>query len=267
VRSLRFILQIALGVGISTAVGCTAEPAQSDAGDPDASAADVPSTDAADGRIDAVIDDAAIEDARSDGPDVDDLPDAESDAADTESDLGDAAPDAAADVGEPDVIPVDPSGVFVSSQKYDGDLGGLSGADARCQALADEAGLTGRWIAWLGDGVDGPATRFFQSETRGYQRVDGTVIANNWTDLVDGTLAAPIDRDETGTELPADDDMIVWTGVFHTGGNPTPVNCERWSSTEAGIVPTGLADQIDTGWTVFAPHDCAELHRLYCFEQ
>jgi cysteine-rich repeat protein len=39
--------------------------------------------------------------------------------------------------------------VFVSSQMYDGNLGGLAGADAKCQALADAANLTGTYMAWI----------------------------------------------------------------------------------------------------------------------
>ena len=156
--------------------------------------------------------------------------------------------------------------VFVSSQQYDGNLGGLAGGDARCQARADAAGLSGTWLAWLGDGIDGPATRFAHADTP-YVLVGGGVVAENWPDLIDGTIGVPINHDETGTELPATDDMIVFTAVFHTGGNPTPVNCNRWTTSEVTLVPTGLASATDTGWTVTAPHNCSEMHRIYCFEQ
>jgi hypothetical protein len=167
--------------------------------------------------------------------------------------------------GEVDAAPAE-TRVFVTSAKYDGNLGGLIGADAECQTLAGAESLGGVWLAWLGDGTDGPVTRFVQADTP-YRLVGGDVVADDWTDLVDGTIAVPIDHDETGTELPAADDMIVWTAVFHTGGDPTPVNCTGWTVADASLVPTGLADKTDTGWTVFAPHDCDEMHRLYCFEQ
>ena len=39
--------------------------------------------------------------------------------------------------------------VFVTSANYTGDLGGLVGADSKCQALADSAGLDGNYKAWL----------------------------------------------------------------------------------------------------------------------
>ena len=162
--------------------------------------------------------------------------------------------------------PHEGSRVFVTSTKYDGDLGGLVGGDARCQEQADAAMLGGSWLAWLGDGTDGPATRFVQSKLE-YRRVSGELIAENWDDLIDGTITVPINVDETGTPLPDDDDMIVWTAVFHTGGNPTPVNCDGWTTAAETLVPTGLATATDTGWTVTAPRNCSEMHRLYCFEQ
>ena len=156
--------------------------------------------------------------------------------------------------------------IFVTSTKFDGNLGGLAGGDARCQELADGEGLGGSWLAWLGNGTDGPASRFVHSDSP-YRLVSGERVANDWPDLVDGTIEVPLNHDETGAPLPAADDMIVYTAVFHTGGNPTPVNCEAWTTNAETLVPTGLATATDTGWTVFAPHTCNELHHLYCFEQ
>ena len=156
--------------------------------------------------------------------------------------------------------------VFVTSTKHNGLFGGLTGADAECKARADAAGLGGTWMAWMGDGVDGPVTRFDHS-SEPYSRVGGGVIALSWDDLIDGTIGVPLLHDETGTELPATDDMIVFTAVFHTGGNPTPVNCVGWTDASDSLVPTGLATATDTGWTVTAPYFCSEMHHIYCFEQ
>ena len=46
------------------------------------------------------------------------------------------------------------------------------------------------------------------------------------------------------------DDVTVWTAVFHTGGNSTPVNCAAWVDAAMDLVPTGLATATDTGSTV-----------------
>src|SRR5262245_3061033 len=48
-----------------------------------------------------------------------------------------------------------PRRVFVTSAIYPGNIGGLMGADAKCQTSADAAMLGGSWRAWLSqDGVN-----------------------------------------------------------------------------------------------------------------
>jgi len=66
-------------------------------------------------------------------------------------------------------------------------------------ARAMAASLPGTYKAWVSTNqANGtPATRFTQSATP-YVLVNGTKIANNWADLIDGTLLAPINRTETG---------------------------------------------------------------------
>src|SRR5262245_8934869 len=51
--------------------------------------------------------------------------------------------------------------VFVTSAVYSGALGGIPGADEKCQALAGALG--GSWRAWVGDGDSSPAQNFTQS--------------------------------------------------------------------------------------------------------
>ena len=48
---------------------------------------------------------------------------------------------------------------FVTSQLYNGNMGGLAGADARCQGLADAVGLPGTYRAWLSSATESPSTR------------------------------------------------------------------------------------------------------------
>src|SRR3954468_8304546 len=56
-----------------------------------------------------------------------------------------------------------PRTVFVTSQEYNGNLGGLQGADLKCRTLAMKAGLlaTGSvYKAWLSDNTTSPSRRF-----------------------------------------------------------------------------------------------------------
>lgn len=84
--------------------------------------------------------------------------------------------------------------VFVTSETFEGDLGGLDGADVTCTSMARAVGLSGDWTAWLSEaGGTNAGTRIADAE---YRLLDGTVIADDLDDLTDGTLDAPIDLDE-----------------------------------------------------------------------
>jgi hypothetical protein len=102
--------------------------------------------------------------------------------------------------------------VFVTSTTSSGDLGGLAGADATCQQLADGEGLGGTWIAWLSiAGVDaisrlvgnGPFVRADNSAT----------IAEDRAQLTSGTLFNEIERTESGDIVPG----TAWTGTDPDG--------------------------------------------------
>lgn len=75
--------------------------------------------------------------------------------------------------------------VFVTSKLFKGNLGGLSGADQKCQSLADAVDLGGQFRAWLSD-ASTPITTRFQAPAGGYVRLDGVVIANDWSELAVG---------------------------------------------------------------------------------
>src|SRR5205823_203503 len=75
--------------------------------------------------------------------------------------------------------------VFVTSTSYDGNLGGLTGGDAKCQARAVAAGLAGTYKAWLCSGSTSAASRLSHLSTGDYVRLDGAVLANGWAGLTD----------------------------------------------------------------------------------
>jgi hypothetical protein len=155
--------------------------------------------------------------------------------------------------------------VFVSSEMYDGNMGGVVGADDACQTLADAASLGGTWKAWVGDGTASPETTFVQSELP-YVLVGGGTVANDWADLTDATLQAAIDHDETGTAIDPGSNTHVWTGASTTGG-PLPYHCEGWTSTVPDFTPRGLLTATDSTWVMAGPDPCATPNHIYCFEQ
>lgn len=162
---------------------------------------------------------------------------------------------------------IGPKRVFVSSQTYDGNLGGLIGADSKCQVLADAVNLGSTFKAWLSDGTTSAASRLTQSSLN-YVMVNGTVIANGWSDLTDGTIDNVLNRDETNTTRAA---VPVWTNTSTTGAIKEPLstrNCESWTNNSSGIdAYYGMTNWADYEWTDSTYNPCNGNRRLYCFEQ
>jgi hypothetical protein len=150
--------------------------------------------------------------------------------------------------------------MFVASQTYGADFGGLAGADSVCQTHADAAGLEGTFLAWLSDSTGSPSSRFTQSECEIY-RTDGKLIASNWSDLVDGTLNEAIFYTELGTTLMGP----VWTSTTAAGELDDQGTCDDWTSVSAGeSTSAGSSSAKDSKWTDNTTRTCAGIGLLYC---
>lgn len=162
--------------------------------------------------------------------------------------------------------------VFISSQTYTGNLGGLAGADARCQSLASAAGIPGWFMAWLSDNSASPATRFPTRSSSPYRLLNGAKIADNWADLTDGTLAEWIYVPDTGSQGKPGPGDLTWTGTL-ANGLPSGLHCNNWTSASADASGTvgyqrhGLAT--DGSWSNWPSQvtTCGAARRLYCFQQ
>ncbi len=157
--------------------------------------------------------------------------------------------------------------VFVTRVTFTGDLGGLAGADANCQVLADEGASegalpVGTWRAFLSTtGVDA-ASRLPDAR---WVLPDGTLIAEDTATLLGGWVLPyhPIDQDEFGS--PVDYGNPVWTGSHYSGHLWEPAaTCADWTS--SGAV-TGVVGQVNGTWTSAGLSDCNQLRSLYCFQQ
>jgi hypothetical protein len=166
---------------------------------------------------------------------------------------------------------------FVTSTTQNGNLGGLTGADAICQARAAAGGLPGAsepntYKAWLSDSTGSPATRFRCTEAncsgQGYTRVDETPIASDWDALTDGELEFAISLTELGTYL-RPFDSGVWTNTLITGeADPFPSHCSNWGTGSSGVGYSGVATAFDEYWTdTNGGVVCGALLHLYCFQQ
>jgi hypothetical protein len=168
--------------------------------------------------------------------------------------------------------------VFVTSQTWTGNLGGLDGADGKCTTAAATSSfprINGRkFVAWLSSESGSPASRMVHG-TALYTRPDGVRIAADWTELTSGTLSAPIAIDENGTAVKFASE--VWTATTANGSysTQTPMgpsgSCLDWKgggSTDSASF--GLASSRSRNWTENAgsgPCYSVFSARLYCFEQ
>ena len=124
---------------------------------------------------------------------------------------------------------------FVSQDQRNGSLGGLSGGDNLCNVEAVIAGLPPTYKAWLSDGTTSAAARLTHA-TVPYKRIDGVTIADDWADLTDGTLDAPLDRDVYGNTEKSEmsrssqEPRRMAARAFSTARTGRPPTCRRSAS-------------------------------------
>jgi len=191
--------------------------------------------------------------------------------------------------------------VFVTNASFDGNFGGgqrVLGhlvADQRCQGAASAAGLAGSFKAWISGRADpgagplphGDDDRFtFSSEP--YRLVDGTQVADDGSDLTDGSLDHAIDLTETGARVA--EGTRVWTNKRPSGAawdngrqcaqvpKPDIPGLATWSCGAPSWTPGdcqfesgkyGVASSTGASWTATESSNvaCTQTYRLYCFEQ
>ncbi|MFA6136034.1 MAG: DUF1554 domain-containing protein [Candidatus Paceibacterota bacterium] len=168
--------------------------------------------------------------------------------------------------------------VFVTSALYDGNLGGVSGAHAKCQARANAASLGGTWEAIIGQ----YSTTVEPITTIGYNwirliNMGGYVVADSslatttspyvmpWVRF-DGTnyLMNKVEYDENGTLV----NDYVWTDFDFTGLYKGASDCSNWTTNSAGGYGAyGYTNTAIGGWAYTGIEACNLTNRLYCIEQ
>ena len=185
--------------------------------------------------------------------------------------------DAPGDVAAQDAPPLTHYVVFATSAAYMGNLGGLSGADQKCQTLANGK-LTGTFKAWLSDSNTSAATHLTTHGTLPYDLVDETLVANDRTDLTSGTLQHMIDLDESGNQVATADvcsgygGHYVWTDSNDDGTIfNTAQSCLNWmsaASTDNGSTGSASLNQATSYWSDWCNlQSCDTPASLYCVQQ
>lgn len=168
--------------------------------------------------------------------------------------------------------------VFVTSTTYDGNLGGIAGADAKCQARAEAASLGGTWKAIISDTTTTAKSRM-KNRLKPVYNLAGALVWNPSVPLmfssdtttssgappwgVGSNIASAIDTTELGTAVPGA--VQVWTGTNSTGATYSTLHCTNWTST-AGNGAFGNSTSNSSLWILSSSVGCTNSYHLYCLE-
>lgn len=212
----------------------------------------------------------ATVDAQAPTPDADAGTAKDADVADAAGDER-AAPDASPLEG---VCGSDCHVVFVSSKTYAGvAVGGIAGADAKCQALAAASrsaaiqARAARFAAWISTGnANSPGMTTRLPAAGRFRRVDGATIADSVPELLSGNIRVTVNLDENGEAIQTGGlQGASWTGT-QGNGRTSGATCADWSG--AGVQgDIGRATSTDSTWTNYAAVDCTLAKHLYCFDR
>lgn len=164
--------------------------------------------------------------------------------------------------------PVGDRRVFLTNTGFSPNLAGVPGADARCQAEAEAAELSGEFLAWISDEATSPDERFNQ-DGGPFVLPGGQLIATDWDDLTDGGLEHPIDHNAEG--LLVESPLGVWTNTLWDG-TALGADCAGWTSNafeELGFFGDVSISEFGQ-WSAFGgptAFPCENTFNLYCFEQ
>jgi hypothetical protein len=160
--------------------------------------------------------------------------------------------------------------IFRTSERYAADLGGLEGADQKCQELAEAAGRSGEFKAWLST-VDTAAWDRLTHSDQPYVLSTGVVVARNWLDLTSGTLRHRVDQAELADLPPANginscNPTVFWSGTDERGAQFGD-DCEGWTRTGQDLRGVLGVTGLDGNWSTFCRGNCDSIAPLMCLEQ
>jgi hypothetical protein len=155
--------------------------------------------------------------------------------------------------------------IFVTGGRFTGDLGGLDGGDAKCQAAAADAGLEGAFKAWLNAGA-APESRLVL-DAGPLRLPSGAIVAASVKDLATSGPMIGIALDERGNRVDGgdcDDGVVAWIG---SATEPTgKASCNAWTA-RFGTTLVGLVGATGSTWAAACQHSCSDTAALYCLQQ
>jgi hypothetical protein len=159
--------------------------------------------------------------------------------------------------------------LFVTSETFSGSMAGVGGADGLCTAIAADAGLDGSFVAWLGAGTNGPASRIPDPQ-RQIVYPNDVVVAGNLAELAEAGPRTPIVVTEAKEMLNVATDCAddcVWTNARANGTVPPDggFDCASWSTSTGGGAAGQLGGAHDEWTDGCGVRPCTTRAHLYCF--
>ena len=159
--------------------------------------------------------------------------------------------------------------VFVTSNTYNGNLGGISGADSICNTEASSSGLKRTYKAILSSSLSSAFSRlnltgkvyvFSDSETNSVVVNLGTDLWNTGSGGADLLSSINIDTNYNVVSLSP------WTGTDSDGSiTLTGDMCQNWTSSSAAFQgQTGSTSSLNDSWIEGISSNCNLSRRLYC---
>ncbi len=154
--------------------------------------------------------------------------------------------------------------MFVTLSAYSGNLGGLAGADQKCQTAANAQLLGGTFKAWLSDATTNAIDRI--NDVGPWYRVGSTAkMFNNKANLSTVPLS-PVSYGEDGREFVVSREEA-WTGTM-AGGTRAADTCSGWTTTAYNYRGRyGVLVSSTSAWTESLTDNCDVQKHLYCIEQ
>ncbi|MBW7954818.1 hypothetical protein H3C61_03320 [Candidatus Gracilibacteria bacterium] len=132
--------------------------------------------------------------------------------------------------------------VFLTKATYNGNLGGVAGADAKCQSVANGASLGGNWKAFISDSTSNFVDRYTLDNTKYlYTNLGGQPI---FTSGLPGFYQVSNRKNAgdflTYNNLTYEDKSIVsstamyWSNNETSGKNYSSSNCTNWTLASGG---------------------------------
>jgi hypothetical protein len=199
--------------------------------------------------------------------------------------IGVPGPSAAPDGGDAGATPTevhDDLVVFTSKASFDGNLGGLAGADEKCNTYAKAAGLAGTFRAWLSDSKTDAISRVPDGgpwrvlDRSGKQSAIAFQNRDGWTGYPQTKLYPTEFGKSIGDDSPGSTTSIpyTWTGT-KLGGKKLGCACEDWTSSKnfvscadsfGGAIGSREAPLSDEDWTYITDNPCDAPASLLCFQ-